>query len=181
VSLRTRIQKARTKLRRRRQRRHDAKPRSERRRKLAAKVRFWHDALEKRKARLEKQRQLSAQSFSPIAGAPHWGGSQDVILLKLDPVALTWDIGLGSNKRTETFGNPGSDHHTSQVLASARDYLTNSNFAFRNALARALGIESVIYDFSNYYFYLNGIRFRAQFIAATHGTGPHCHAGIRRA
>lgn len=113
------------------------------------------------------------------AGSPHWGGSDDILRNEVEPVAAQWGYRPNSAKRTESFGNPGSDHHTSQTTASARDFPTGNNYALRDAIMRALGVGGPISDYGNYYITRGGRRYRVQPIAGTHGTGPHLHIGVR--
>lgn len=111
-------------------------------------------------------------------GRPHWGGAQDILENEVDPVADRMGHYETSNKRTETYGNPGSDHHISQVNASAKDY--SPGVAFAVAVAKALGVGYRGYwdDYKLYYIRRAGHTFRVQIIAANHGTGPHVHVGI---
>lgn len=135
----------------------------------------WREA---KRAVREARRAEDALDVSP--GAPHWGGSEDIILNEVVPVARAAGISRNSGKRTETYGNPGSDHHVSQVNASAADFPTANNYTLRNQIMKALGVTAVINDYGNYTIEREGHRFRVQPIAGTHGTGPHLHIGIRR-
>lgn len=114
------------------------------------------------------------------SGSPHWGGCEDIIRNEVLPVFSNASVPITSGKRTETFGNPTSDHHTSQVNASARDAGTANNYALADRVGASLGIGGVD-DYVAYYIIRQGARFRVQIIAGTHGTGPHLHVGIRRA
>jgi len=69
----------------------------------------------------------------------------------------------GSEKRVETYGNPGSDHHVSQTNAFAIDFLLVNDYDAASA----------------FYVKRGGNTFRIQIIAGTHGTGPHLHVGCR--
>lgn len=94
---------------------------------------------------------------------------------------VVWKVAaVSSRKRTETFGNPGSDHHVSQTLADAVDFRYTEAFGLRNNVMARLGVHGVE-DYGNYYITHDGLRFRIQPIAGTHGTGPHFHSGVRRA
>lgn len=114
------------------------------------------------------------------AGAPHWGGSDDILRLEVEPIAAKVGLHPNSAKRTESYGNPTSDHHTSQVNASARDFPTVENHALLDQIAKAV-VGRAVSDYENVYFKREGVTFRFQGIAGTHGTGPHLHIGIRRA
>lgn len=90
-----------------------------------------------------------------------------------------------SRKRSATFGNPGSDHHVSQRTADAIDFAFANAFRLRDRVMRRLGVTVTVEDFGAYTVEHRGWRgrvrtFRVQPIAATHGTGPHLHFGVRR-
>jgi hypothetical protein len=112
-----------------------------------------------------------------------WGGSKRVVTREVDPIVERHGIRRTSGKRRETFGNPSSDHFVGNLTAFARDYATANNHDLKNKIGRKLGIvkkgESV-QDYKAYYLRRGGRRFRIQLIAATHGTGPHLHIGVRR-
>jgi hypothetical protein len=88
-----------------------------------------------------------------------------------------------SRKRTETYGNPGSEHSESQTESDAIDFATASNYsAARIVYARLTGNVQTSWggDYTFFYFTFKGMRFRGQLIAGTHGTGPHLHFGCTR-
>jgi hypothetical protein len=114
------------------------------------------------------------------SGSPHWGGCEDIIQNEVLPIYVRHGVPITSGKRWETFGNPTSDHHMSQVNASARDAGTANNYSLRDEVMRALGVGGGISDYGAYYITRSGASFRVQPIAGTHGTGPHLHIGIRR-
>ena len=119
----------------------------------------------------------ASKGINETPGDPHWGGSRDVFWNEVVPAA---GVNPHSTKRTETFGNPGSDHHVSQTLAYAGDFLPSEARAI--AIGRALGISYSGYadDYKGYYIQRDGHTYRVQIIAANHGTGPHVHVGIER-
>jgi DNA gyrase/topoisomerase IV subunit A len=129
----------------------------------------------------EEKRDLADQRQEVVvqAGAPHWGGCEDILASEVVPVAAAAGVASTSGKRSETFGNPDSDHHTSQTTASARDFATANNYGLRDQIMRALGVTGAISDYGAYYIERAGRTFRVQPIAGTHGTGPHLHIGIR--
>ena len=114
-------------------------------------------------------------NFSP--GDPNWGGSRDIFWNEVVPAA---GINPHSTKRSETFGNPDSDHYIGQLLAYAGDFLPSEARAI--AIARRLGIGYNGYadDYKSYYITREGVTFRVQIVASNHGTGPHVHVGIER-
>lgn len=147
------------------------------------------DALKKRLAKhLDRLRRLKDRLLEKIAnrppkygsapGAPDWGGcrqvTDEIVRIVGNRAPVT------SRKRTETFGNPGSDHHVSQTTADAVDFGIANAHGLADEVGQKLGIGSVS-DYGNYYLTRNGLRFRVQPISGTHGTGPHMHWGVRRA
>lgn len=124
--------------------------------------------------RVARRRALRTPSWSWA-----WGGSRGVT----DEVVriVNGRVPITSRKRWATFGNPGSDHHMSQVWADAVDFGTANNHALKNEISRRLGGPSTLADYGNFYITRQGKRFRVQIIAGTHGTGPHLHVGVRRA
>ena len=108
-----------------------------------------------------------------------WGGSRavtnEVIRIVGNRASIT------SRKRTETFGNPDSDHHVSQKHADAVDFGIAEAHWLKNEISRRLGGPNELADFGSFNVRRNGHTYRVQIIAATHGTGPHLHVGVRRA
>lgn len=180
--LREQLAKARRRYRDAKQEKADTKPHSDRRKKLARLVRFYRDRKDRLVARLDKRRHHASEELNLALGAPSWGGSDQVLeRVAVPKVRELRGVDPNSAKRSESYGNPGSDHHTSQTNASARDWPIANDYSTRNAVMRAYGVEAVIHDYGNYYIYVDGTRFRLQPIAGTHGTGPHFHLGARRA
>lgn len=175
MSLQDRISRVRRREWEAERKRHEAKPGGERRSKLAKLVRSLRALKERLLRRLHDPRVVLT------SGAPHWGGCEDILANEVVPVLRGAGVTVTSGKRSETYGNPTSDHHTSQLTASARDAATVNNFALRDRVMHALGVEGAILDYHSYYIVRSGARFRVQPIAGTHGTGPHLHIGIRRA
>ena len=110
-------------------------------------------------------------------GDPHWGGSAYIVMREMAPAE---GVQPHSTKRTETYGNPGSDHHVSQVLAFAGDFRPDVNGAIRAAKAIGIGYNGYADDYKAYYITRAGHTFRVQIICANHGTGPHNHEGVER-
>ena len=157
--------------------RHDAKPGGDRRKKLGKLVRSLRALKDKLLRRLKERINSAKLNTSP--GSPHWGGSQDVIEAVVLPIFRKHNIPVTSGKRTATYGTPGSDHHVSQVTASAVDGGAANQYGVADEIRRALGVPPAS-DYTNQYFTYQGVQFRLQIIAGTHGTGPHLHVGIRR-
>jgi hypothetical protein len=118
-------------------------------------------------------------------GAPHWGGSEDVLDKYVDPVARRFGLPLTSAKRSATdpltISNPGSDHSVLATGASAHDFgtFTGANFAF--AVAKALGISGYSTgNYNGYYIERGGATFRVQILWAVEGHYNHVHVGVRR-
>lgn len=107
-----------------------------------------------------------------------WGGSRQITNEVIAIVGSRAPI--TSRKRTETFGNPDSDHHVSQLTADAVDFGIANAQALMDEIARKLGGPSDVVDFQRFNVVRNGVTYRVQIIAVTHGTGPHLHVGVRR-
>lgn len=118
-----------------------------------------------------------ASSIAP--GPPAWGGSKRVIREMVAPIVAEHGIARTSAKRSETFGNPGSDHFVGNVLAYAEDYATDSNQALAQEIRTALD-GGTHHDFEMFFIEVDGHTYRVQIIAQTHGTGPHLHVGVER-
>lgn len=123
-----------------------------------------------------------AVNARPKSGEGPWGGCQSIIQREVIPVGKRWGIPVTSRKRSQTYGNPDSDHYIGNELAYAVDFGTDSNYAFGMAIGRALGVpyNGIESDYQNFYINRAGHQFRVQVICSTHGSGPHCHCGIRR-
>ena len=123
-----------------------------------------------------------AVNARPKSGEGPWGGCQSIIQREVIPVGKRWGIPVTSRKRSQTYGNPDSDHYIGNELAYAADFATDSNYAFGMAIGRALGVpyNGIESDYQNFYINRAGHQFRVQIICQTHGTGPHTHVGIRR-
>lgn len=130
-------------------------------------------------AELKRRQADEKHSINITPGAPHWGGSADVADIFVRPVLKRHGIPETSTKRTETYGNPDSDHHVSQVLAYAIDGGIANAYAVGDEIGEAVGVGTVD-DYVSENFVEDGHTYRIQVIAATHGTGPHLHTGIRR-
>jgi hypothetical protein len=135
----------------------------------------WKRKLEAFRRELARKRVAKAEA---AAEAALWGGSRvvtnEVIRIVGNRAPVT------SRKRTETFGNPGSDHHVSQTTADAVDFGIGEAHWLKNEISRKLGGPASLPDYGSFGVTRNGRRFRVQLIAGTHGTGPHLHVGVRR-
>jgi hypothetical protein len=90
---------------------------------------------------------------------------------------------ITSRKRWATFGNRASDHYMLVVNADAVDFGIEDAHWLKNEIARKLtyGRITIVSDFEHFFIFRKGKKYRIQIIAATHGTGPHLHVGVRRA
>lgn len=134
----------------------------------------------RRAKREEIRKWVAANVIPPASGEGPWDGTESVAREIEALVHKKRGNVTGSQKRTATFGNPGSDHHVSQTNAFAIDFLLANDYEMAYAIAAHFGVEWAG-DYSNFYITRGGKRFRIQIIAGTHGTGPHLHVGIRRA
>ena len=171
-------------LRRIRKRIEKADPGTKRRLELRNKQQRTKEALEraeKLKERLVAQlktRRADKMIVSP--GSPHWGGCRYLIDEIVIPELVEDHVAITSRKRTETYGNPTSDHHVSQLYADAVDGAIANAYTLADEIGGELGVGSVD-DYVTELFTIEGHKFRVQIIAGTHGTGPHLHVGLRRA
>ena len=121
---------------------------------------------------------VKARQEAEASGEGPWGGSESVGReIERFVEERRGDVS-GSEKRSETYGNPGSDHHVSQTTAFAIDFLLANDYEMAYAIAAYFGVEWQG-DYSNFYVTRGGHTFRIQIIAGTHGTGPHLHVGCR--
>lgn len=135
----------------------------------------------KRKRRQRRERDKVNLSY----GAPHWGGSEDILDNESDPIARKAGVPLTSAKRSATdpltLANPGSDHSVLATGASAHDYGTFTGAGLAANIAKALGISGYYSGtYTGYYIERAGATFRVQILWAVEGHYNHVHAGIRR-
>lgn len=129
--------------------------------------------------RAELKKWKAANVIPKASGEGAWGGSESVGReIEAFVEKRRGDVS-GSEKRTATYGNPGSDHHVSQKEAFAIDFLLVDDYEMAALIAAYFGVDWKG-DYSNFYIVRGGRTFRIQIIAGTHGTGPHLHVGIRR-
>jgi hypothetical protein len=131
-----------------------------------------------RRRRERRQRRKRKIDTSPYD--PHWGGSEDILRREVLPVAASMGFARHSGKRDEDYGNPGSDHHVSQPIASAGDFPPSISLAVAIAKRLGIGYRGYADDYKLYYIQRDGHTYRVQIIASNHGTGPHVHVGIAR-
>lgn len=113
-------------------------------------------------------------------GPPSWGGGKRIMRKEVWAVVKAAGIRPTSGKRSATFGNPSSDHFIGNVYAFAKDYATSNNQSLAQKIRSKLTPGKAHHDYESFYFTRDGKRYRGQIIAATHGTGPHLHVGIKR-
>lgn len=108
------------------------------------------------------------------------GGTQSIIDNEVIPIFDKYGVPITSTKRWETYGNPDSDHYAGNTTA----YAVDGGIAEAHDLLDEIALTVVgrrVNDYELVYFVRAGKNFRFQGIAATHGTGPHLHIGIRQA
>jgi hypothetical protein len=130
--------------------------------------------------RAELQRWKRENLIPRASGEGAWDGSESVAREIEAVVEKLRGECSGSEKRVETYGNPGSDHHVSQTNAFAIDFYLSNDYEAATVVAAHFGVTWAG-DYSDFYVERGGNTFRVQLIAGTHGTGPHLHAGVRRA
>jgi hypothetical protein len=147
-------------------------------------VKKWEGLREEASKNLKNRREQVAKAKRVIERHSHsqddqeWGGSRAVTNEIIAIVNGRYPV--TSRKRSETYGNPGSDHHISQKYADAVDFGTVENHALKNEISRKLGGPSTLADYASFQIQRNGRAYRVQAIASNHGTGPHLHLGVKR-
>lgn len=130
------------------------------------------------RAAIKRLKQLRAEVV--LAGRPWWGGGKRIIRDEVWPIVKSAGIAPTSGKRSETFGNPGSDHFILNIWAFAKDFATGNNQSLAQKIRSKLTPGQTHHDYEEFYFERFGHTYRGQIIASTHGSGPHLHIGIRR-
>lgn len=138
-------------------------------------------AMRKLAALIEKVRAL----YSVAPGPPRWGGSRQVMIEEVRPVADRFGAPRTSSKRGAkhvlTLLNPGSDHSVLNLLSFADDYGTLSGGDLAHAIADALGISGYrTGTFTHYFIERRGHTYRVQILWAVSGHFDHVHVGIER-
>lgn len=128
---------------------------------------------------------LLKRALSIAPGAPAWGGSKRPVVEVANPIAEKHGLTRTSAKRSETFGNPGSDHYILNLFSYAQDWAKAGSVAAQQEAyyATAREIRKALnggehQDYEPFYFEVDGRTYRGQLIAAQHGTGPHLHFGV---
>ena len=137
--------------------------------------------------RARKGRSLSAVRLRMVGGAPHWGGSGDVMIGFVEPFMAARGLPIGQGKRTPAVnasvgGSATSDHLTTKTTTAARDFPTFQGEDDARALARAMGIRTwQPNSYTAYPVTAGGHNFRVQILwgsAIQHG--DHVHVGVSR-
>lgn len=124
-------------------------------------------------------RKIAARAYRVTPGWPYWGGGRALVAEVVRPIAAQRGRRLTSQKRWETYGNPGSDHYKGNRTAYAEDYAAVNDFTLAQEIRSALDPGGIHVDYATFVVTFHGHRFACQIIAGTHGTGPHCHFGCR--
>ena len=158
--------------------------------KIVQDARYWRrrikahkKAIRKLTGLLEKARKRAANRKA--SGRGPYAGTQSVAMEIARIVEKHRGPGkVGSQKRWETYGNPGSDHYAGTTNAYAIDFLLGTDYEMARIIYAELTGNSPSSwpgDYQHFYIVRGGKSFRIQLIAANHGTGPHLHAGCRAA
>lgn len=120
---------------------------------------------------------LNGTKLNTSLGAPHWGGSADVMQRIVYPIAKKLNMTIGAKK--EGGHAVGGDHDPSITNAFATDFPPGSGH-FANAVARHLGIEHYHSgDFTHWTFHAGGETFGCQILWQVEDHYDHVHVGIR--
>ena len=121
---------------------------------------------------------------STAPGEPAWGGCRFVIDEIVIPELVEDHVAITSRKRPASDplskSNPGSDHNEANTTSDAVDGAIANAHSLADEIGGELGVGDIV-DSVQENFTIEGIPFRVQIIAGTHGTGPHLHVGLRRA
>lgn len=130
--------------------------------------------------RARKLTGLLKRALSIAPGPPAWAGSKRVVMERAAPIVAAHGIAATSGKRSETFGNPSSDHFIGNLFSFAKDWATENNQALAQEIRSEFTPGQTHHDYEEFFFEDNGHTYRGQIIAGTHGTGPHLHFGVKR-
>lgn len=138
--------------------------------------------------KLDKRPNLKDVRVSLSAGAPHWGGSNDVVEQYIEPFMVKRGLPIGSGKRTPAQnkavgGSATSDHLTTLTSTMARDFPTFTGEDDASALAASMGFRSwQPNSFASFQFSAGGHNWQAQILWGSGiGHGDHVHVGIHPA
>lgn len=119
-----------------------------------------------------------------------WRGTRPIVENEVIPAMRKKGATITSRKRWTSFGNWLSDHWRGNRDAYAADGWKGSQKQHEGlgiAAGKALKVpyRGIQDDYKSFYIKRKWggkmRRFRVQIIARTHGTGPHCHVGVKRA
>lgn len=138
--------------------------------------------------KLDQPLSLKDVHVRPNAGAPHWGGSNDVVEQYVEPFMVKRGLPIGSGKRTPAEnravgGSSTSDHLTTLISTMARDFPTFAGEDDARALAASMGFGSwQPNSFTMFGFSAGGHNWQAQILwGAGIDHGDHVHVGIHPA
>lgn len=139
-----------------------------------------------KKKRQIARRMVSQTPDNPGLGEGAWAGSESVAEATVLQEFIEHGVAPTSTKRWATYGNPSSDHYMGNTTAYAIDGAIANWQSGHTAIGQrfaqiGMPLNSTPSDYELCYATApNGVRFRYQGIAVTHGTGPHYHGGVRR-
>jgi hypothetical protein len=138
--------------------------------------------------KLDQRPSLKTVRVTRSLGAPHWGGSNDVVGQYVEPFMLKRGLPIGSGKRTPAEnkavgGSPTSDHLTTFTSTMARDFPTFAGEDDARALAASMGFRSwQPNSFTSFGFSAGGHTWQAQILwGAAIDHGDHVDVGIHPA
>lgn len=131
---------------------------------------------------------LADLSIDTTPGAPHWGGSADLIHAIVDPIAKKHGVSAGGTK--ESGHTAGGDHDPAQTSAFACDYSGGDMDAFAREVATVMGDADVVHSYTSISVEAGGVSFAVQVLWQLSNPSPgpgdyahtgHVHVGAHRA
>lgn len=134
------------------------------------------ETLQAKRATRRRKRQ---RKINTRPGPPGWGACRAVT----DYVIAIVGHRARVTSRKRAWGNLRSHHNVLRLRADAVDFgIANAHWLAQEIRRKLTGDPNARHvDYQWFEFTLFGLRFRAQLIASTHGTGPHLHFGLERA
>jgi hypothetical protein len=135
--------------------------------------------------KMDQPLSLKGVKVTQSAGAPHWGGANDVVGQYVEPFMVKRGLPIGSGKRTPAEntavgGSASSDHLTTLTSTMARDFPTFTGEDDARALATSMGFGSwQPNSFTTFQFSAGGHTWQGQILwGAGIDHGDHVHVGI---
>lgn len=140
----------------------------------------------RRKRAVKTIRKLKRQRRKLQKDKLRMDGATAIVKYEVIPLLDLAGVPVTSRKRWATFGNSSSDHYMGNTNADAVDGGTTENYELGTRIKRSLtgDANTKMVDYEDFFITRahtgSEETYRVQIIAATHGTGPHLHIGVKR-